>query len=459
MRAIAHLLVQLSSFLDAVLVAAIFTLVWNPVLDKPSPHFLLLLLLVPFWMSLFRFFGFYESHRLETMGALARTLLSALVTGTIAIALLLWFLGLSERLGSLLSFSAICFAVLFAQKWLLYAFLHWIRRCGFDLRNVCVFGTWEDAEGIARRLSEHTEWGLRVACVGIGSPTDRQLFAYPSRQPLDVSFEDVLRTQVVDELIIAVGPERLPSEKGTFQLCEQYGLPGRVLLDAGEAKIDERRLESFCGDVSIGIGRIPCDGAALAIKRCMDFTLALVLLVLLAPIMVVVALLVKLSSPGPVIFKQTRVGLRGRRFTMYKFRTMIDKAEFLLPSIASKSITRGPIFKARDDWRTTRIGRVLRRFSLDELLQLFHVLKGDMSLVGPRPLPVHEAEAITGPYRRRFCMPPGITCLWQVNGRSEVAYEAWMNYDLEYVDRWSFGLDLKLLLWTIPAVLSGKGAY
>lgn len=459
MKIFAHALVQVSSLLDAILVAGVFALVWQPALAGPGPHLLLLLLLVPFWMVLFRFFGFYESHRMETMGSLARTLLSALVTGTIVIAPFLWLFGLPGRLSSLLWFSAICFAVLFAQKWLLYAFLHRIRRRGFDRHNVCVFGSWEDAEDIVRRLSKQTEWGLRVVCVGVGSPRERQLFAYPSRQPLHVSFEDVLRTQAVDELIIAVTPERLPSEKETFRLCEQYGLPGRVLLDTRETKIDGRNLERFIGDVSIAIGRIPCDGLALAMKRCMDFFLALALLLLLAPVMVIVALLVKLSSPGPVVFRQTRVGLRGQRFTMYKFRTMVDNAELLLPAIASKSITQGPIFKAREDWRTTRIGRVLRRFSLDELPQLIHVLKGDMSLVGPRPLPVHEAEAITGPYRRRFCMPPGITCLWQVNGRSEVGYDAWMNYDLEYVDRWSFSLDLKLLLWTIPAVLSGRGAY
>jgi lipopolysaccharide/colanic/teichoic acid biosynthesis glycosyltransferase len=144
---------------------------------------------------------------------------------------------------------------------------------------------------------------------------------------------------------------------------------------------------------------------------------------------------------------------------MLKFRTMIDGAEALLPAISARSITKGPIFKDPRDFRITPIGRILRKFSIDELPQLFNVIKGDMSLVGPRPLPVHESAAITGPYRRRFCMRPGITCLWQINGRSNVDYTTWMNYDLQYVDRWSLSMDARLLLKTIPAVLSRRGAY
>jgi lipopolysaccharide/colanic/teichoic acid biosynthesis glycosyltransferase len=175
--------------------------------------------------------------------------------------------------------------------------------------------------------------------------------------------------------------------------------------------------------------------------------------------MLLVALLVKLSSPGPVLFRQRRVGFHGRPFTLLKFRTMMDGAESLAHSLAARNITGGPVFKDRGDWRVTRIGRVLRRFSLDEVPQLLNVLRGEMSLVGPRPLPVHESDAISGAHRRRFTMRPGITCLWQVNGRSDVSYDGWMRYDLQYVDNWSIGLDARLLVRTIPAVLSGRGAY
>jgi lipopolysaccharide/colanic/teichoic acid biosynthesis glycosyltransferase len=175
--------------------------------------------------------------------------------------------------------------------------------------------------------------------------------------------------------------------------------------------------------------------------------------------MLISALLVKLSLPGPIIFKQSRAGLHGRPFVLYKFRTMVDGAEGMLHALASRSVTRGPTFKDRADLRVTPIGRLLRRFSIDELPQLFNVLSGNMSLVGPRPLPLHEAAEIFGVHRRRFSMRPGITCLWQVNGRSNVEFSKWMSYDLQYVDRWSLWLDAKLLVQTIPAVLTGKGAY
>ncbi len=144
---------------------------------------------------------------------------------------------------------------------------------------------------------------------------------------------------------------------------------------------------------------------------------------------------------------------------MYKFRTMINGAESLVHTVSHRSMTQGPVFKTPQDWRVTNIGRLLRRFSLDEVPQLLNVIKGDMSLVGPRPLPVHESDAIEGEHRRRFSMRPGLTCVWQVSGRSDVNYERWMRYDLEYVDNWSLWLDAKLLLRTIPVVITGKGAY
>ena len=190
-----------------------------------------------------------------------------------------------------------------------------------------------------------------------------------------------------------------------------------------------------------------------------DVVLSATLLVILLPLLLAIALMVKLSSSGPIIFRQERIGFHGRRFRLYKFRTMIVGAEAMLPALAHRSVTGGPIFKDPTDVRITRVGRILRRFSLDELPQLLNVLRGDMSLVGPRPLPVHESAAISGAHRRRFAMRPGITCLWQVNGRSDVDYATWMRYDLEYVDTWSLQLDAKLLLQTIPVGIHGRGAY
>jgi lipopolysaccharide/colanic/teichoic acid biosynthesis glycosyltransferase len=196
----------------------------------------------------------------------------------------------------------------------------------------------------------------------------------------------------------------------------------------------------------------------LAIKRVFDVGIAALMLIAFAPLMILIGVMVGLSSPGPILFRQTRSGMYGRRFGMFKFRTMIDGAEAMIRH-SHRSITQGPIFKDPNDYRITPVGRFLRRFSLDELPQLFNVLSGDMSMVGPRPLPVYEADQITGESRRRFSVPPGITCLWQVAGRNNVGYEKWMQYDLQYVDEWSLWFDTILLLRTVPAVLGRKGAY
>ena len=195
-------------------------------------------------------------------------------------------------------------------------------------------------------------------------------------------------------------------------------------------------------------------------KRIFDAVVSSVLLVLFAPVLALATVLVKLSSAGPVIFSQVRVGQHGRTFRLYKFRTMVNGADQMLPALMQATESAGPVFIWKDpnDVRITPVGRLLRRLSLDELPQLVNVIKGDMSLVGPRPLPAQSSSMITGAHLRRFSVPPGITCLWQVKARGNFDYEAWANYDLQYVDTWSLLLDVKILLQTIPVVVSGRGA-
>ena len=187
----------------------------------------------------------------------------------------------------------------------------------------------------------------------------------------------------------------------------------------------------------------------------------LVLVVILAPLFLLIALLIKVTSPdGPVIFRQTRIGHNRRRFQMLKFRTMVPDAEQLQTELEELNEAQGPVFKIKNDPRVFPFGRLLRRTSFDELPQLFNVIKGDMSLVGPRPLPLRDVERFEERWlQRRFSVKPGITCLWQINGRSETDFDTWIEQDLEYIDHWSFGLDLKILAKTIPAVLRGTGAH
>jgi exopolysaccharide biosynthesis polyprenyl glycosylphosphotransferase len=201
------------------------------------------------------------------------------------------------------------------------------------------------------------------------------------------------------------------------------------------------------------------EGWALLVKRVLDTIISLSCIIFFAPILLITAALIKLTSPGPIFFVQKRVGLNKRLISVYKFRTMVPNAEQKQSELEHLNEVGGPVFKIKNDPRVTRLGKFLRKTSVDELPQLFNVLKGDMSLVGPRPLPVRDYRGFNRDWhRRRFSIRPGITCLWQINGRSSVSFERWMELDLEYMDRWSVWLDLQILIRTIPAVLKGSGA-
>jgi exopolysaccharide biosynthesis polyprenyl glycosylphosphotransferase len=201
------------------------------------------------------------------------------------------------------------------------------------------------------------------------------------------------------------------------------------------------------------------DGWQHLFKRALDVSVSLVAMLLLSPLFLLAVLIVKITSRGPSFFVQERVGLNKRRFRLYKFRTMVADAAERQQEIEHLNEACGPVFKIRNDPRLTPMGKFLRKTSIDELPQLFNVLKGDMSLVGPRPLPVRDYQGFDQDWqRRRFSVRPGITCLWQINGRSTVPFEKWMELDMEYIDHWSLGLDFEILAKTIPAVVKGAGA-
>jgi exopolysaccharide biosynthesis polyprenyl glycosylphosphotransferase len=458
MRSQTNLILKLLPAADAVLLAFILSAVWAPARQN-ALSLVPVLLVVPFWVFLLGFFAVYSSNRLEGTAGLTRKLLSVQITGSVTMTALLLAVGQGRQIPKFALFVAIGTLVLALERAFLYLLLHILRSRGFDSRNVCVIGSWESAADADQRFSRHREWGLRVSCVGIGTVHERKYLRYPGGEPISTSLEDLVRTQVVDEILIALAAEDLAQEKATISLCQEYGVVGRVLLHPSSSELAQPHLEVFTGETTITVGKVPSDSPAAIWKRVIDIVLGSLLLTLLSPLMLISAVLVKLSLAGPIIFKQRRAGIHGRPFVIYKFRTMVGGAEGMVHALAGRSVTGGPTFKDRSDVRVTPIGRILRRFSIDELPQLFNVIAGTMSLVGPRPLPLHEAAEIFGVHRRRFSMRPGITCFWQVNGRSNVEFSKWMSYDLQYVDHWSLWLDTKLLVQTIPAVLSGRGAY
>ncbi len=272
--------------------------------------------------------------------------------------------------------------------------------------------------------------------------------------------EQFLMRQVVDQVLIALPIRSCYDQiQLSIEICERVGVKVDYLSDPFRVSLSrpEQAMEGRVSVVSLKTAQD--DPAAVFAKRCMDVAGALTGIVLFSPLMLIAAVGIKLTSKGPILFSQERYGVNKRTFRMYKFRTMVTNAEALQASLESLNEAAGPVFKIRQDPRVTRFGRYLRKTSIDELPQFFNVLAGDMSLVGPRPLPGRDVSQFNqGWLMRRFSVKPGLTCLWQISGRSNTSFEHWIAQDLEYIDTWSFALDLKILARTLPAVVKGSGA-
>jgi exopolysaccharide biosynthesis polyprenyl glycosylphosphotransferase len=244
-----------------------------------------------------------------------------------------------------------------------------------------------------------------------------------------------------------------------MEVCEREGVQVRIISDFLGRIAKRFRADMIYGLPIISISYIPHNQLALAVKRAMDIVISLLALILLAPYVLIIAAAIKMTSPGPVFYEWNVVGFNKKPFKSWKFRTMVVGADKMKDRLAHLNEMNGPVFKITNDPRITPVGRFLRKFSLDELPQLWSVLKGDMSLVGPRPVGPHELVLYESWQRRKLSIKPGLTCLWQVNGRNKISdFDDWAKMDLEYIDKWSLWLDCKILLKTIPAVISGKGA-
>lgn len=269
-----------------------------------------------------------------------------------------------------------------------------------------------------------------------------------------------LHEHSVSRVIFAGGQSHLNRLQEAISACEIEGVEAWLLADFIRTSIARPDFDFFGTQPVLVFRTTPDLSWALMVKEFVDRLGALILLILTCGILLLVALAIKLTSPGPVIFRQRRAGKNGRPFTMFKFRSMHTNAEMQQSELAAFNLMSGPVFKLENDPRVTPVGRFLRRTSLDEFPQLVNVLRGDMSLVGPRPLPLYEVEKFESPsQRRRLSMKPGLTCLWQVSGRNEVTnFDQWVKLDLDYIDNWSLLLDAKILLRTVPVVLGGSGA-
>lgn len=419
--------------------------------------------LLPFvliiWTALLLSRETYSSRRVISLSAEAWQVLQIVVLGSLALATTGWALRLDfVSRPFLLLFAGLDLIFLLAEKLSLRLLAREVRARGYNYRNLLIVGLNNRAAEVARIIEEHPHWGLRL--LGFVAPNGDAPGEFHGRRVLGRSedLEKILEEQVVDEVFFILSRRQLDEFESAILLCSELGIRSRVALYFPHLKA-RVLMEDLEGIPLLTFTTTPASAFQLFLKSLLDFTLSALGLILLSPLMLLIALAIKLSSRGPVFFIQERCGLNGRRFRLYKFRTMVRDAEKKKAEIEHLNRVEGHAFKAPDDPRITPIGRILRRSSLDELPQLINILQGKMSLVGPRPPIPEEVEHYQRWQRRRLSMRPGLTGLWQVSGRAGIEdFNHWIRLDLQYIDQWSLWLDVRILLKTIPAVLSGKGA-
>lgn len=425
-------------------------------------NFAIFALLLFVWHELFAACGLYQSKRVSTRSADLVEIARATGLSTACLAAVTICFSIRMVKGPfLLFFWMLSFLLVAISRMGLKSFLMAVRRRGRNLRYILILGTNARAIEFAEKIADPCR-GYRL----LGFVDDEWARMDDFRKtglPLlcnCAGLAEFLRNNTVDEVAMYL-PLRSFYER-SFEVaaqCQLQGITARLDGEIFGLQNARGRAELFEDDNFIAMDSGVRDWGALLSKRILDIVLSLGLLILLAPLFLVVALLIKMTSPGPVFFSQERMGVNKRRFLIRKFRTMVPDAESMLPALEKHNEASGPVFKIKEDPRITPIGRILRRTSIDELPQLLNVLTGDMSLVGPRPLPIRDYEGFREDWqRRRFSVRPGITCLWQVRGRSAVGFEEWMKLDLQYMDEWSIWLDLKILARTIPVVMKGTGA-
>jgi exopolysaccharide biosynthesis polyprenyl glycosylphosphotransferase len=425
-------------------------------------NFLLFGLLLILWHNLFIICGLYTSKRLTTAWAAVLEVCKATLLAAVVLTILINVFQI--HLGTprfVVLFWAFCTAGMVGGRLIARSLLMALRSRGGNRRFILIVGTNNRAIDFAQEVAKHAELGYEI----VGFVDDD----WSGIQKFDATglvrcctfsgLAEFLRHTVVDEAAMYLPLRSYYEHAAQFvSLCEQHGIAIRFDSQIFNFKNSYSHAQDWEGSQVVAIAGSP-EVWPTVVKRALDVAFSGFLLVLLAPLFFVVAVLVKCTSPGSILFRQTRVGLNKRRFKIYKFRTMIANAEQVQDALLPMNEMAGPVFKITNDPRITPLGKLLRKTSIDELPQLFNVLKGEMSLVGPRAMSLRDYQLFDQDWqRRRFSVKPGITCLWQVNGRSSIPFEQWMELDMQYIDKWSLWLDFKILARTVPAVLRGTGA-
>jgi exopolysaccharide biosynthesis polyprenyl glycosylphosphotransferase len=423
---------------------------------------LLAVLLAATWLFLINQYNLYGSLRRRSRTDLAIAVLMVHLAGGVVLfaALLPFAPGLIFE-GVAPMFVVTSLVLLTAEKVLVRSGLGFFRRRGFNTRNLLIVGRPQDVQRFHDKLAEQTDWGLIVLGVVL-TEEDREQRVSPELQPLGdyVKIVDVCKAHPVDEVILCTPQDLIPDFNKKLARLQQLGVSVRLVLDRFDQRYSKKELGFFCDSIPfLTISSNKLDTETILLKRCLDIAGSLAGALLTAIIFPVVAIAIKLESPGPVFFGQQRVGENGRLFTVWKFRSMYADAEQRKQELMARNEMQGAIFKINADPRITRVGRFLRRSSLDEFPQFWNVLVGDMSLVGTRPPTPDEVALYENWQRRRISIRPGITGVWQVSGRNKLNnFDDIVRLDLSYIDNWSLWLDIRILFKTVQVVLSREGS-
>lgn len=457
---------KLMIFIDLCIVAASFFLAYflRNKLDGLLPlsfYMWILFVLLILWGSLLYFFGMYASFRLKKMSEILVVIAKASFFSLIILGSVNYLFKMQDVSRGLifLVFALITFFITL-EKIVLMQFFRRLRRKGFNFKNILIVGTGRRAQKFIKNVDQNKEFGLKI--IGIIDKDEGKVGQQIEGHKIIGSFAalpDILRNNAVDHVLFILPRSMLGEIEQPILYCETVGVTVSIAIDFFNLQFAKCK-EGSMFDLPLLTFETTSDKLwMLLVKRLSDIVFSVFALMLLIPVLGIVAIVIKITSKGAIFFRQERCTLRGRKFMLYKFRTMVKDAEQKLAELQKFNEMKGPVFKIKNDPRLTKIGKFLRKFSVDELPQFWNVLKGDMSLVGPRPPIAQEVENYDHWQRRRLSMRPGITCLWQIMGRNKIIdFNEWMRLDLQYIDNWSLFLDFKILLKTVPVVLFGIGA-
>ena len=440
---------------------------WKGLTTDPN-YYIVLLLIVIAWYISFKWMGMYMSYRQQAFWQFFVVILKSCFMGMVLVSIAMYLMhiqGVSRLLMGIFFMLNICLLTL--SKFIIFKTLEKIRTDGFNTRNILIVGSEDRACQVIEAVEKFKATGYRVlGCFELEEESLGKTVCGDQKViGLIRDLEAYLRNNIVDELIFAMPLKKIKNGDRYMVLAESMGIKVRIIPDwelhylmyrPGIATI---QVEEFLGVYNMALQSTPQNEGKLLIKNAFDVSSAAFLILVLSPFFIVIGLAIKIFSKGPVLYKQERLGMNGRRFQVYKFRTMVKNADELLKELAEMNEADGPVFKIKNDPRIIPyVGSFLRKTSLDELPQLLNVIKGEMSLVGPRPPIPKEVDEYSVWHRRRLSMKPGITCLWQIAPRrNDLSFEDWMKLDLKYIDTWSLFNDFKILALTARAVLTGAG--